>query len=109
MGKTADLTVVQKTLIDNIHKEGEATRSLLKGLVLCRVLYQQHILGMLTGSERKRCTRRRNDCVLERIAKQSQFKNLGQLHNGWTEAEVNASGATTHCCLFTVSSPESMQ
>ncbi len=31
-----------------------------------------------------------------RIVKQNRFKNLGDLHKEWTEAEVKASRATTH-------------
>ncbi len=31
-----------------------------------------------------------------RIVKQNRFKNLGELHKEWTEAEVKASRATTH-------------
>ncbi len=33
---------------------------------------------------------------LMRIVKQNQFKNLGELHKEWTEAEVKTSRATTH-------------
>ncbi len=38
MGKTADLTVVQKTIIDTLHKEGKP-QTLLKKLAVHRVLY----------------------------------------------------------------------
>ncbi len=31
-----------------------------------------------------------------RIVKQNRFNNLGELHEGWTEAGVKASRATTH-------------
>ncbi len=31
-----------------------------------------------------------------RIVKQNRFKNLGELHEEWTEAEVKASRVTTH-------------
>ncbi len=31
-----------------------------------------------------------------RIVKQNRFKNLGELHEEWTEAGVKASRATTH-------------
>jgi len=46
MGKTADLTVVQKTIIDTLHKEGRHKHSLPKKLVVHRVLYP----SMLTES-----------------------------------------------------------
>ncbi len=39
MGKTADLTVVQKTIIDTLHKEGKNKHSLPKKLAVHRVLY----------------------------------------------------------------------
>ncbi len=37
MGKTADLTVVQKTIIDTLHKEGRHKHSLPKKLAVHRV------------------------------------------------------------------------
>ncbi len=46
MGKTADLTVVQKTIIDTLHKEGKHKHSLPKKLAVHRVLYP----SMLTES-----------------------------------------------------------
>ncbi len=50
MGKTADLTVVQKTIIDTLHKEGKPNKhSLAKKLAVIdshRVLYP----SMLTES-----------------------------------------------------------
>ncbi len=46
MGKTADLTVVQKTIIDTLHKEGNHKHSLPKKLAVHRVLYP----SMLTES-----------------------------------------------------------
>ncbi len=45
-GKTADLTVVQKTIIDTLHKEGKNKHSLPKKLAVHRVLCP----SMLTGS-----------------------------------------------------------
>ncbi len=39
VGKTADLTVVQKTIIDTLHKEGNHKYSLPKKLAVHRVLY----------------------------------------------------------------------
>ncbi len=38
MGKTADLTVVQKTTIDTLHKEGKTQRSLQRSLAVHRAL-----------------------------------------------------------------------
>ncbi len=46
MGKTADLTVVQKTIIDIIHKEGKPQTFITTKLAVHRVLYP----SMLTES-----------------------------------------------------------
>ncbi len=93
MGKTADLTVVQKTIIDTLHKEGKPQTFITKEAVH-RVLYS----SMLTESwvEGKKCTTNRENRSLVRIVKQNRFKNLGELHKEWTEAGVKASRATTH-------------
>ncbi len=90
MGKTADLTVVQKTIIDALHKEGK-TQTFITKEAVHRVLYP----SMLTESwvEGKRCTTNRENRSLMRIVKQNQFKNLGELHKEWTEAGVKASRA----------------
>ncbi len=58
MGKTADLTVVQKTIIDTLHKEGKPQTFITKEVVH-RVLYP----SMLTESwvEGKRCTTNREN------------------------------------------------
>ncbi len=98
MGKTADLTVVQKTIIDTLHKEGKPQHALPKKLAVHRVLYPS-MLTMLSGRKkcgRKRCTTNRENRSLMRIVKQNRFKNLGELRKEWTEAGVKASRATTH-------------
>ncbi len=46
MGKTADLTVVQKTIIDTLYKEGNPQSFMPKKLAVHRVLYP----SMLTES-----------------------------------------------------------
>ncbi len=46
MGKTADLTVVQKTIIDTLHKEGKPQTFIAKEAAVHRVLYP----SMLTES-----------------------------------------------------------
>lgn len=114
MGKTADLTVVQKTLIDTLHKEGKPQKVIAERAGCSQSAVSKHIHGKLTGREkcgRKRCTSNRDDRSLEKIVKQSRFKNLGELHKEWTEAGVSASRATTHrrvqemgykCCIPSV-------
>ncbi len=58
MGKTADLTVVQKTIIDTLHKESK-TQTFITKEAVHRVLYP----SMLTESwvEGKRCTTNREN------------------------------------------------
>lgn len=62
-------------------------RSLLKGLAAGSAV-SRHFHGNFTLREkcgRKRFTSNRSDCGLERIVKQSRFKNLRELHKEWTE------------------------
>ncbi len=97
MGKTADLTFVQKIIIDSLHKELQATN------IHCQRSWQsavsKHVNRKLSGRKkcgRKRYTTNRENRSLMRIVKQNLFKNLGELHKEWTEAGVKASRATTH-------------
>ncbi|KAI2644545.1 Transposable element Tc1 transposase [Labeo rohita] len=99
MGKTADLTVVQKTIIDTLHKEGKPQTFIAKKAGCSQSAVSKHVNRKLSGRKkcgRKRCTTNRENCSLERLVKQNRFKNLGELHKEWTEAGVKASRATTH-------------
>ncbi len=101
MGKTADLTVVQKTIIDTLHKEGKPQTFIAKEAGCSQSAVCKHDNRRLSGRKkcgRKRCTTNRENHSLMRIVKQNRFKNLGELHKEWTEAGVNAkaSRATTH-------------
>ncbi len=69
MGKTADLTVVQKTIIDTLHKEGKPQTFIAKEAGCSQSAVSKHV---------------------------DRFKNLGELHEEWTEAGVKPSRATTH-------------
>ncbi len=94
MGKTADLTAVQKTIIDTLHKEGKPQTFITKEAGCCAV--SKHVNRKLSGRKkcgRKRCTTNRENRSLMRIVKQNRFKNLGELHKEWTEAGVKASRA----------------
>ncbi len=51
----------------------------------------KHVNRKLSG--RKRCTTNRENRSLMRIVKQNRFKNLGELHEEWTEAGFKASRA----------------
>ncbi len=97
MGKTADLTVVQKTIIDTLHKEGKPQTLISKEAGCSRSAVSKHVNRKLSGRRkcgRKRCTTNQEN--LMRIVKQNRFKNLGELHKEWTEAGVKTSRATTH-------------
>ncbi len=99
MGKTADLTVVQKTIIDTLHKEGKPQTFIAKEAGCSQSAVSKHVNRKLSGRKkcgRKRCTTNRENCSLMRIVKQNRFKNLGELHKEWTEAGVKASRVTTH-------------
>ncbi len=99
MGKTADLTVVQKTIIDTLHKEGKPPTFIAQKAVCSQRAVSKHVNRKLSGRKkcgRKRCTTNQKNRSLMRIVKQNRFKNLDKLHKEWTEAEVKAPRATTH-------------
>ncbi len=99
MGKTADLTVVQKTIIDTLHKEGKPQTCIAKEAGCSKSAVSKHVNRKLSGRikcGRKRCTTNRESRSFMSIVKQNRFKNLGELHEEWTEAGVKASRATTH-------------
>ncbi len=91
MGKTADLTVVQKTIIDTLHKEGKPQTFIAKEAGCSQSAVSKHVNRKLSG--RKRCTTNRENRSLTRIVKQNRFKNLGELHKKWTETGVKSSRA----------------
>ncbi len=91
MGKTADLTVVQKTIIDTLHKEEKTQTFITKEAGCSQSAVSKHVNRKLSG--RKRYTTNRENRSLMRIVKQNRFKNLGELHKEWTEAGVKASRA----------------
>ncbi len=98
MGKTADLTAVQKTIIDTFTRRVSHKHSLPK-TGCSQSAVSKHVNRRLSGRKkcgRKRCTTNRENRSLMRIVKQNRFKNLGELHKEWTEAGVKASRATTH-------------
>ncbi len=96
MGKTADLTVVQKTIIDTLHKEDKPQTFITKEAGCSQSAVSKHVNRKLSGRKkcgRKRCTTNRENRSLMRIVKQNWFKNLGELHKEWTKAGVKASRA----------------
>ncbi len=95
-GKTADLTVVQKTTIDTLHKEGKTQKVIAKEAGCSQSSVSKHINREAKGRKRygrKKCTSNRDNRTLERIVKQNPFKNVGEIHKEWTAAEPRT---TTH-------------
>ncbi len=81
-GNTADLAMVQKTIINTLHKEGKSQRVITeRGVAVKRVLFQSILNAKLSGRKklgRKMCTSNRDDRKLENTVKQSWFKHLGE-------------------------------
>ncbi len=99
MGKTADLTVVQKTNIDTLHKEGKTQKVIAKEAGCSQSSVSKHINREAKERKRcgrKKCTSNRANRTLERIVRQNPFKNVGEIHKEWTAAGVSASRTTTH-------------
>ncbi len=99
MGKTADLTVVQKTTIDTLHKEGKTQKVIAKEAGCSQSSVSKHINREAKGRKRcgrKKSTSNRDNRTLERIVKQNPFKNVGEIHKEWSAAGVSASRTTTH-------------
>ncbi len=87
MGKTADLTVVQKTIIDILQKEGKPQTSIAKEAGCSQSAVSKHVNRKLSGRKkcgRKRCATNCDNHSLMRIVKQNRFKDLGELHKEWT-------------------------
>ncbi len=99
MGKTADLTVVQKTITDTLHKEGKPQTFIDKESSCSQSAVSMHVNRKFSKRKkcgRKRCTTTGENRSLMRIVKRNRFKNLGELHKEWTEAGVKAPRTTTH-------------
>ena len=99
MGKKSDLTDIQKTIIDTLHKEGKTQKRIAERAGCSQSAVSKHLRGNLQGRKRcgrKKCTSKRDDRSLEKIVKRGRFRNLGELHKEWTQAGVKASRATTH-------------
>ncbi len=83
MWKTADLTVVQKTITDTLHKEGKPQTFTAQEAGCSQSAVSKHVNRKLSGRKtcgRKRCTTNRENRSFMRIVKQIRFKNLGELH-----------------------------
>ncbi|KAI2656238.1 Histidinol-phosphate aminotransferase [Labeo rohita] len=83
MGKTADLTVDQKAIIDTLNKEGKPQTFIAKQAGCSQSAASKHVNRTLSGRKkcgRKRCTTNRENRSLERLVKQNRLKNLDELH-----------------------------
>ncbi len=100
-GKSADLTVVQKTIIDTLHKEGKQQTCIAKEAGCSQSAVSKHVNRKLSGRKkcgRKRCTTNRENRSLMSIVKQNLFKNLGELHKEWTEVGQGIKSHHTQTC-----------
>ncbi len=98
MGKTADLTVVQKTTIDTLHKEGKTQKVIAKEAGCSQSSVSKHINREVKGRKdvvEKKCTSNR-DTAPWRDCETKPIKNVGEIHKEWTAAGVSASRTTTH-------------
>ena len=78
IGKTADLTVVQKTVIETLQKEGKPQKVIAKDAGGSQSDVSKNIHRKLSGRKkcgRKRCTNNGDNRSLERIVKQRPFKS----------------------------------
>ncbi len=74
-----DLTDVQKTIIDTLHKEGKPQTFIAKEAGCSQSAVSKHVNKELSGRKkcgRKRCATNRENRSLMRIVKQNRFKNL---------------------------------
>ncbi len=79
MGKTADLTVVQKTIFDTLHKEGKPQTFIAKEAGCSQSAVSKHVNRKLSGRKkcgRKRYTTNRENRSLMRIVKQGLFLRI---------------------------------
>ncbi len=95
---TDDLAMLQKMIIDTLHKEDESQRGITEGGGCSSSALSKHIKYKVDWKEEigyKRFTSNRDDRRLENTVNLSRFKHLGELHKKWTEAGVSASRVTT--------------
>ena len=99
MGKTADLTAVQKAIIDTLKQEGKTQKDISERIGCSQSAVSRHLSGKSVGRKkcgRKRCTTRRGDRTLRKIVEKGRFQTLGDLRKQWTESGVETSRATVH-------------
>ena len=98
MGKKADLTTGQKTIIDTLQKMGKPQKLIAKEAGCSQSAVSKHINVKFSGRAkcgRKRCTAKRDDRGLQRIVKQKRFNNLAEIHPGDGLQQSGSSGQAT--------------
>uniref|UniRef100_A0A9J8BQM3 HTH cro/C1-type domain-containing protein n=1 Tax=Cyprinus carpio carpio TaxID=630221 RepID=A0A9J8BQM3_CYPCA len=99
MGKTADLTAVQKAIIDTLKREGKTQKEISERIGCSQSAVSRHLSGKSVGRKKcgkKRCTTRRGDRTLRKIVEKDRFQTLGDLRKQWTKSGVETSRATVH-------------
>ena len=99
MGKTADLTAVQKAIIDTLKQEGKTQKDISERKGCSQSAVSRHLSGKSVGRKkcgRKRCTTSRGDRTLRKIVEKGRFQTLRDLRKQWTESGVETSRATVH-------------
>ncbi len=99
MGKTADLTVVQKTIIDTLHKEGKPQTFIAKEAGCSQSAVSKHVnRSWVEGKsvEEKDAQPTERTAALWGLSSKIDSRIWGELHKEWTKAGVKASRATTH-------------
>ncbi len=97
-GKTADLTVVQKTIIDTLHKEDKPQTFITKEAGCSQSAVSKHVNRKLSGRKkcgRKRCTTNRENRSLMRIVKHP-IQEFGWTSQGMDWGWGQGIKSTTH-------------
>ncbi len=107
LGKTADLTVVQNTIIDSLHKESKPQTFIAKEARCSQSAVSKHVNRKLSGRKkcgRKRCTTNRENRSLMRIVKKNYSRiwvnftrnglRLGSRHQEPPHTDVSRNLAT---------------
>ncbi len=100
MGKTADLTVVQRRPLTPC-KEGKTQKVIAKEAGCSQSSVSKHINREAKGRKRcgrKKCTSNRDNRTLERIVKQNPFKMWGRFTKSGLQLE-SVLRTTTHRCM----------
>ncbi|KAG1929054.1 hypothetical protein F2P79_023151 [Pimephales promelas] len=98
MGKTADLTAVQKAIIDTLKQEGKTQKEISEQIGCSQSAVSRHLSGKSVGRKKcgkKRCTTRRGDRTLRKIVEKDRFQTSG-ICGSSGQSGVETSRATVH-------------